>query len=109
MALGAAFLGVYQIEECLDVFPTREAGLGFRLSKASRRGIPPTALTEKGIPHLDLFIARLGAVTETPSEDFLIASALQRASGEGVEIDSEKFAQAVIEGSVPGNDPDVIA
>ncbi len=106
---GVAFFGVHDVEEGEDVVAVGEAGVGLGLGEAGGGGVAPAALGEEGVPDFDLLGGGLLAVGEGPMEDFIVGAALEGAVGEGVEVDVEELAEAVVEGAVSGDDADVVA
>ena len=72
-------------------------------------GVAPAALEHEAVPDFDLFGIRLAPVLKAPLENLLIGAALQGAGRQGVEIDVEETAHAVIEAAAAGHESQMIS
>lgn len=93
----SSFLGIMQVDPRLNVGAIAEARFFLRFSELLARIIPPATFSKKSIPDGNFFVAGLPAMGETPFEDFLIRSALQRSIHKLVVIHAEKSRATRVE------------
>lgn len=72
----AVLLGIHEVEKCLDVIATVEAGFNLGFLESGGDGILPSALGQKGVPNFDLLGVGPGAVAKAPFQNLHIAPAL---------------------------------
>src|SRR2546421_4580278 len=93
----SSFLGIMQVQPGLNIVAVAETRFFLRLSELLARLISPTTFSKKCIPDGNFLVARPPATDETPFEDFLVRSTLQRSLHELVVIHSEKSRATRVE------------